>query len=226
MNILITGASGAIGTAITKIFAKKEHKLFLQYNKNLPTLIPQNATAIKCDLRNENEVIALFEQIKFADIVVNNAGISSFSLLQDLSLEEWNNMFAVNLTSAFLCSKLAIPHMVRQKFGHIINISSIWGEVGASCEVCYSASKSGLIGFTKALAKELAPSNILVNCVSPGLIESPMNSHLSEDDIKAFEEEIPLQRQGKAEEVAKIVEFLAEKNSYITGTDIAVNGGL
>lgn len=225
--ILITGASGAIGQEIAKALSNEQ--LILQYNKNIPAYIPENSIAIKCDLRNENEVLTMFESIKKhgeIDVLINNCGISSFSLLQDLSLDEWNNMISVNLSSAFLCAKYSIPNMVKNKRGHIINISSIWGEVGASCEVCYSTTKGGLITFTKALAKELAPSNILVNCVSPGLIESPMNSHLSQEDISSFVAEIPLERQGKASEVADLVKFLAQRNTYITGQNISINGGL
>ncbi len=217
MNVLITGASGAIGQAIAKALCG--HNVILQYNTN------PIANGVKCDLRNEDEVAKMFEQIGDIDVLVNNAGKSSFDLLQDMSLQKWNDIMATNLTSAFLCSKYAIPKMVAKQSGHIINIGSMWGEVGASCEVCYSASKGGLIAFTKALSKELAPSNILVNCISPGIIESPMNARLSEEELEIFKQEIPLARQGKAREVAKLVAFLAEKNTYITGQDIAINGG-
>ncbi len=225
--ILITGASGAIGNAIAR--ALSEHTTILQYNNNKPEFASENSLAIKCDLKNEFEIKAMFEEVSKIgrlDCLINNCGISHFSMFQDISLDDWNNVFAVNMTSAFLCAKYAVPLMLYNKSGSIINISSIWGEIGASCEVCYSASKGALITATKALAKELAPSGILVNCVSPGLIESPMNSHLSDEEIKAFVDEIPLGRQGKAEEVAELVKFLAEKNTYITAQNISINGGL
>ena len=228
LNVLITGSSGTIGTAIAQSLCN--HNLILQYNRNMPKLKSENILCVQCDLRDENSVEKMFLAGEKAfgniDVVVNNCGISEFSLLQDLSLEKWNNMLAVNLTSAFLTSRRAIPNMIKNKKGHIINIGSVWGELGASCEVHYSASKGGLISFTKALAKELAPSNILVNCVSPGLIESEMNKNLTEEDIKDFEQEIPLLRSGKACEVAKLVKFLIESSSYVTGQNISINGGL
>ncbi|MFI3206275.1 MAG: SDR family oxidoreductase [Clostridia bacterium] len=228
LNILITGASGAIGSALAKTFER--YNLILQYNNNKPSFLSENAICVQADLREETQVNNLFDKAeeKFGavDVVINNCGISEFSLLQDLSLEQWKNMFAVNVTSAFLTSKRAIPNMLKNQKGYIINISSIWGEIGASCEVHYSASKGALITFTKALAKELAPSGILVNCVSPGLIESSMNAHLSEDDIKEFESEIPLGRSGKGEEVASLVKYLIESGTYITGQNLSVNGGL
>ncbi len=228
LNILITGSSGEIGQAMAK--ALSNHSLALQYYNNYPEFVPENSVAVKCDLRSEDEVINMFNEINNTlgniDVLINNCGISEFSLLQDLSLEQWNNILAVNLTSAFLCAKNVIPNMVKNQYGHIINISSVWGEVGASCEVHYSTAKGGLIAFTKALAKELAPSNILVNCVSPGLIDSKMNSRLSKEEYDEFVSDIPLNRAGNAQEVALLVRFLVQDNTYITGNNFSINGGL
>lgn len=230
--ILITGGSGDIGQAIAKAFDNEYESNYVitQYHNNYPKYIPKNGFAIKCNLTNEEEIGEMFTEIKskigMPDVLINNAGISEFAMMQDISLKQFNNMIATNLTSAFLCSRFVTASMVQKRSGSIVNISSIWGEIGASCEVHYSTAKGGLIAFTKALAKELAPSGILVNCVSPGLIESKMNSKLSAEDILAFEEEIPLGRSGKPEEVAELVRFLALKNTYITGQNISINGGI
>ncbi|MFI3326379.1 MAG: SDR family oxidoreductase [Clostridia bacterium] len=225
MNIIITGASGGIGLATA--ICLKNHNLALQYNKNPISL--ENQHSYKCNLTKPEEVENMFDKILIdigeIDVLINNAGISEFSVLQDISLENWTNMLNVNLTSAFLCTKKVIPSMLRSGGGHIINVSSIWGQCGASCEAHYSASKGGLIAFTKAMAQELAPSNILVNCICPGLIETDMNKNLSKDDIDAFVSEIPLGRAGKPDEIAKAIEFLINQ-SYITGQVLAINGGL
>lgn len=226
--VLITGASGDIGQAIARSF--DGDCMILQYLNNCPKYIPKNGFAVKCDLTKEDEVAEMFAEIErktgMPDVLINNCGISEFLMLQDTTLQKFNDMIATNLTSAFLCSRFVVPNMVQKKSGSIINISSIWGELGASCEVHYSTAKGGLITFTKALAKELAPSGILVNCVSPGLIESKMNNNLSAQDIASFEEEIPLGRAGKPEEVAELVKFLVKNNTYITGQNIGINGGL
>lgn len=225
MNIVITGASGGIGKATA--ICLSQHNLALQYNNNPISL--ENQHSYKCDLNSQKQIDEMFEKILKdvgdIDVLINNAGMSEFALLQDISLEAWNKMLSVNLSSAFLCTQKVIPSMLKKGAGHIINISSVWGQCGASCEAHYSASKGGLIAFTKAMALELAPSNILVNCICPGLIDTAMNKALSEEDIEEFIKEIPLGRAGKAEEVAKVVEFLINQ-TYITGQVIAVNGGL
>jgi 3-oxoacyl-[acyl-carrier protein] reductase len=189
------------------------------------------AIAIKADSASEEEIVSAVKEVARClggvDILVNNAGISSFSLLQDLSLNEWNECIAVNLTSAFLYSREVIPYMLQKHKGRIINITSMWGLVGASCEVHYSTAKAGLIGFTKALAKELGLSGITVNAIAPGVIETDMNSHLSSEDISALTDETPVGRIGKADEVAKAAIYLAgEDASFITGEIINISGGL
>ena len=168
------------------------------------------------------EICALGESI---DILINNAGISHIGLLQDMSIEEWNQVLNTNLTSAFSCSKYAIPDMITRKQGKIINISSIWGCSGASCEVAYSASKGGLNLFTQALAKELAPSNIQVNAIACGVIDTDMNRCFSEEERSALIEEIPAGRMGSPEEVASLAYSLATASSYLNGQILTLDGG-
>ncbi len=187
------------------------------------------ACAIKADVASENEVKELFAKAKEAvgspDVLINNAGIAKLGLFQDMTSEEWDSLFGVNVKSVFLCCKEAIPYMLNKQSGAIVNISSMWGEVGASCEAAYSASKAAVIGYTKALAKELAPSGIRVNCISPGLIDTDMNSALTEETKEELCQDIPLQRMGKAEEVAEWIYLVATQGTYITGQTISVNGG-
>ena len=239
-NVLITGATGDIGASIAYAFAKNGYNVALHSNtkideaqKRAETLCRAfgiKAVSVKADVSKESEVNAMFETLEKdfgkIEVLVNNAGISLVSMLCDTTTEDWDRVMGINLKGAFLCSKQAMKNMVHNKWGRIINVSSVWGSAGASCEVAYSASKAGLIGFTKALAKELAPSGVTVNAVSPGLIDTKMNSHLSEDDIKTLCDEIPVGRMGKDEEVAHTVLFLASDGaSYITAQNITVDGG-
>ena len=239
-NVLVTGATGNIGSAIAKKMAQKGYNVAIHTNskpekaQQLAFELSQNYKVktewIKADLTDEKSVKDMFDSLEkklgSIDVLVNNAGISSVKMLCDTSLEEWDRVHDVNLKSAFLCSKKASENMVHNKWGRIINISSVWGQVGASCEVAYSSSKAALIGFTKALAKELGPSGITVNCVCPGIIDTQMNDHLSNEEKKAICEEIPVGRMGTSNEVAHAVGFLVdEESSYITGETISVNGG-
>ena len=167
------------------------------------------------------------EKLGKIDILVNNAGISNIGLFMDATIDEWNNILNVNIKGAINCSHNAVKEMVKQKSGSIINISSMWGEVGASCEVIYSASKGAINSFTKALAKELAPSNIRVNAVAPGVIDTEMNGWLSVDERKSLIDEIPMMKFGEVSDVGKLVTFLASENSkYITGQVIKIDGGM
>lgn len=239
-TVLITGASGGIGSAIAKKFASLDYNIVICYNTNekganelLTSLTEMGADAVtvKADVSDENQVENLFSQAEKTfggvDVLINNAGISQIKMINDVTPEEWDKMFAVNAKSAYLCSKRAISYMVRQHFGRIISISSMWGICGASCEVPYSASKAALHGFTKALAKELAPSGITVNCICPGLIDTAMNAHLSEEDLAEFINEIPVMRIGKPEEIAHACAFFADENAgYITSQILAVDGGI
>ncbi|MDE7296186.1 MAG: SDR family oxidoreductase, partial [Clostridia bacterium] len=179
---------------------------------------------LRADVAREQDVSAVFSQISSLDLLVNNAGVCSFAQVQDITAEEYARVMNTNAGGQILCAKYAVKKML-ERGGAIVNISSIWGETGGSCESLYSASKGAVIAFTKALAKELAPSGIRVNCVSPGVIDTEMNARLSKEEKAALAEEIPLGRFGSAEEVARAVLFLAEAE-YITGQVLAINGGL
>jgi 3-oxoacyl-[acyl-carrier protein] reductase len=188
------------------------------------------ALAIKADSSVESEVIlavkTVEEKLGTVDILINNAAISSFSLFTDISYEDWKNIFEVNVDGAFLYSRCVLPAMINKKSGRIINVSSMWGITGSSCEVHYSTTKAAIIGMTKALAKEVGPSGITVNCIAPGVIDTEMNAKLSQEDIEALADETPLMRIGKPEEVAETAYFLAgEGAAFITGEVINVNGG-
>jgi 3-oxoacyl-[acyl-carrier protein] reductase len=188
------------------------------------------ALAIKADSSSEEDVLravnTIAERLGNVNILINNAAISSFSLFTDITLEEWNKAFSVNVNGAFLYSKAVLPAMIREKQGRIINISSMWGITGSSCEVHYSATKAALIGMTKALAKEVGPSGITVNCIAPGVIDTDMNKALSDEDMASLSDETPLMRIGKPSEVADAALFLAsDKASFITGEVLNVNGG-
>ncbi|MBE5760632.1 MAG: SDR family oxidoreductase [Clostridiales bacterium] len=235
-TVLITGGSRGIGKAIAREFAQNGWRVAISYNKNessafeLAEEFPGQIAAIKADLKNISDTQALFvkakESIGVIEVLVNNAGISMQKMINDTTYEDWREMMAVNLDSAFLLSKLALLDMISQKSGRIINISSMWGQVGASCEVAYSASKAGLIGFTKALAQEVGPSGITVNCIAPGVIDTDMNSMHSKETISELVDMTPMCRLGTPCDVAKTAFFLAgEGASFITGQVIGVSGG-
>ncbi len=233
-TVLITGGSRGIGKAMVELFCSSGYAVAFTYKSSEEEAKAlQKATgafAIRADSASETQVM---EAVRLArhelgsiDCLINNAGVSSFSLFTDLTLDDWNSHLAVNLTGAFLYSKAVIPCMLEKKQGRIINITSMWGITGSSCEVHYSTAKAGLIGMTKALAKELGPSGITVNAIAPGLIDTDMNKSLTAEDIKAIEDETPLMRIGGADEVARVALFLAgEGSSYITGEVINVSGG-
>lgn len=237
MNVLITGISRGIGKAIALEFAKNKYNIIgcaksdfngLSDTKNLVTYYGVDSYIELCDISNEEKIKKFIyestNKLGGIDILINNAGISYIGLLQDMSILEWNNIINTNLTSAFLMSKYVIPYMLKKQNGHIINISSVWGNIGASMEVAYSASKGGLNTFTKALAKELAPSNILVNTISPGFIDTEMNKNFEKEELEAIFEEIPLGRAGKTSEVADLVYKIAT-SKYLTGQIITIDGG-
>lgn len=235
---LITGASRGIGSAAALALAAGGYDLAICCTSNIEALsnvkkeaeaLGARCLALQADVANSAACAHIFQEIEKSlgsvDVLINNAGISRIGLLQDLSFEDWNRLIAVNLSGVFYCCKLAIPGMVRKKQGKIINISSVWGVCGASCEAAYSATKGGINALTKALAKELAPSNIQVNAVACGAIDTEMNQWMSEEDLIALVDEIPAGRLGKAEEVADLVYHLGYKNSYLTGQVIGLDGG-
>ena len=230
---IVTGSSRGIGAEIVKTLSKNGYNVVLNYNKskNLAENIAKdfsNVTIFKADVSKYEEVKSLidFTIKKFGkiDLLVNNAGIDLVKTITDTTIEDFDNVLKTNLYSAFYTSKEVSNYMINQKSGHIINISSIWGLTGASCEMAYSVSKAGLDAMTKSLAKELGLSNIRVNSIAPGIIDTEMNSFLSEDEKNELYNEIPLKRMGTPLDVASCIIFL-ENNPYITGQVIQVNGG-
>ena len=211
---VVTGASGGIGAEIAKRLAQDGFSVALIYNRNAEKA---QKTAIEAIERDFGEI----------SVLVNNAGISEQKLLTDITDSDWENMISTNLSGAFYFCRAVLPYFIHRKSGRIINVSSMWGETGGSCEVHYSAAKAGLIGLTKALAKEVAPSGITVNAVSPGVINTEMVTKLGKDTVDMLREEIPVMRLGTPEDVANAVSFLADdKSSYITGQVLSVNGGI
>ena len=236
-TVVITGGSKGIGAAMVILFARKGYNVVIGYNDSYQlakmlssSLCSQgySVTPIKVNVTNRLETDILIKEAVYkygaVDILINNAGVAFSGLITDTDEFDSERIFDINLKGVFNCCKSVTPVMVNQKCGKIINISSMWGQVGASCEVAYSAAKAGVIGLTKALAKELGWSGIRVNCVSPGVIDTPMNAHFSEEEMSAMQEEIPMGRIGTSDDVANAVVFLVE-NDYVTGVDLPVNGG-
>lgn len=235
--VLITGASRGIGRETAKYLAKKGYTVIANYNKS-----EQKAKELQHELEKENCSIDIFKadvskreevrkMIEFVinkyhriDVLINNAGISEFKMFTDVTDEDWEKMINNNLYSCFVVTQEALTNMIHNKKGSIINISSVWGVVGASCESVYAVSKAGIDAMTKSLAKELGPSNIRVNSIAPGIINTDMNSKLSMQEIKNIEDEIPLQKIGKSTDIAKCIEWLI-KDEYTTGQIISINGG-
>ncbi|MBQ6825485.1 MAG: 3-oxoacyl-ACP reductase FabG [Clostridia bacterium] len=239
-TVIVTGASKGIGAATAILFAQKGYNVVINYNESYESasLLCNSLTANgysvmmqKANVANKLEVDLMVKETLYKygslDILVNNAGVAFQGLTSETDEIDFDRIIDVNLKGVFNCCKAVIPSMVSRQSGKIINISSMWGQVGASCEVAYSASKAGVIGLTKALAKELAPSGITVNAIAPGLIETNMNSNLTIEELSDFVSTIPLGRMGSADEIAAAIEFLAsDKADYITGQVLGVNGGL
>lgn len=238
-TILITGASRGIGKSTALLFASKGYHVFLNCRTSLEALKEVetqinasgkgSCTLVPGDVGSSEDVEEIFTEISrhcdALDVLVNNAGIAHLGLLMDMSNEEWNRVIQTNLSSVFYCCRAALPGMISRKSGTIINISSIWGVTGASCEAAYSASKSGVNGLTRALAKELAPSNIQVNAVACGVIDTVMNGQLDEQERSELENEIPMGRFGTPKEVAEIIWNIATAPPYMTGQVIGIDGG-
>ena len=235
--IIVTGASRGIGREIAKTLSRENNKVIACYNNS-----EKEATILKEELEKENKKIDIIKgdiskredckkiveyvinKYKKIDVLINNAGISTYNLFTDITDEEWNRTINTNLNSVFYMSQETVKYMIKQKEGSIINISSIWGIVGASCEVAYSVSKAGIDGMTKALAKELGPSNIRVNSIAPGLIDTEMNNDLTKEELDNIINETPLCKIGKPEDIAKCIKWLVE-DEFTTGQVISINGG-
>lgn len=239
-TVLITGASRGIGAQAARTFAQAGYRVALNYCHSQQEaqalqmeLNQQGAQvlAVQADVQNRSEVDRMIAQIEAQlgsiDILVNNAGIAQQKLFTDLTEAEWDAMFGVNMKGMFHCTQAVLPGMIRRQCGTVVNVSSMWGVSGASCEVHYSASKAAVIGFTKALAKEVGPSHIRVNCVAPGVISTDMNAALSEETLTQLKDETPLCTLGTPQDIANVILFLAsEKSAFITGQTITVDGGM
>ena len=238
-NVLITGASRGIGRSTAILFAQNGYHVFLNCNKSVEELKqvqeeiekhhPKAVTLVPGNVGNPPDVRSIFREIyshcDSLDVLINNAGIAHIGLLMDLTDEEWQQIIDTNLSSVFYCCREAVPKMVSKKSGRIINISSMWGTVGASCEAAYSASKSGIHGLTRALAKELAPSGISVNAIACGVIDTVMNAQLDEAERQSLAEEIPAGRFCSPEEIAEVIWQTVNTPAYMTGQIIGVDGG-
>ncbi|MEK3734641.1 MULTISPECIES: elongation factor P 5-aminopentanone reductase [Paenibacillus] len=239
MTVLVTGASRGIGAAIAERFASVRMNVVLHYRNSHEAA---NEVARRCmahgakvmtvsaDLSDKEQIVRMREKLEAhgmePDILVNNAGVSHYGLLSDVTEEEWDSLMSINLKGLFMCTQTFMGRMVSQRFGRIINVSSVWGMSGASCEVLYSTSKGGVNAFTKALAKELAPSGVTVNAVAPGAVDTSMLDHLEPEDIRLLQEEIPAGRLAQPDEISSLVYFLAlPESGYITGQIISPNGG-
>lgn len=237
---LITGASRGIGAATARLLARRGCAVAINYNHSEAQALAlvdeltregHTAIAVQADVSDRAQVQKMVDNVleNFCqlDILICNAGISRSGLLSDLTESQWREIFSVNLDGVFHCCQAALPHFIHRKAGRIVTVSSMWGQVGASCEVAYSASKAAVIGFTKALAQELGPSGITVNCVAPGVIDTEMNACYSPEDLAALADETPLGRLGTPEEVARSIAFLASPEaSFFTGQVLAPNGGI
>jgi len=241
-TVLITGASRGIGSEIARRFAQNGDKVAVNYFRHeeraaaLVQEINQRypnhpAIAVCADVADPAQVRQMFQQVKSifgaVEVLVNNAGIAQQKLFTDITEQDWDSMFGVDVKGVFHCCQCALPDMIHSKEGKIINISSMWGQVGASCEVHYSAAKAAVIGLTQALAKEVGPSHIQVNCIAPGVIDTEMNGHLDAQTIEELKQETPLGVIGTTKDIANAVLFLAsEKADFITGQVLGVNGGM
>ena len=235
--IIVTGASRGIGREISRELAKKGYIIIANYNKSEKQILELKEKLekekIKIDIfkadvskRKETQQLVKYAIKKYGkiDVLINNAGISQIKEFTQITDEDWNNMININLNSVFYMTQEVCKNMIHNKNGCIINMSSIWGQIGASCESHYSVSKAGIDAITKSLAKELGPSNIRVNSIAPGIIDTEMNKNLSSEDLKSIKEEIPLEKIGKAKDIEKCIEWLID-DEYTTGQIISINGG-
>ncbi|MCQ6557852.1 elongation factor P 5-aminopentanone reductase [Paenibacillus mendelii] len=239
MTVLVTGGSRGIGAAIARRFAAESMNVVIHYMKSHEAAnetarscmkLGANVMTVTADIRSKEQLLRMREKLEqhgmVPDIIVNNAGIAHYGMLADVTEEDWEDVMSVNLKGMFLCTQIFMPQMIAQRYGRIINVSSIWGMSGASCEVLYSTTKGGMNAFTKALAKELAPSGVTVNAVAPGAVDTVMLDNLDADEKTALESEIPVGRFAQPDEIASLVYFLSlPESAYITGQIISPNGG-
>ncbi len=239
-TVLITGSSRGIGRAIALKLAEGDYNIVINYKErkdkadevvDIIRSMGKDCIAIGADVSDYSQVEKMFDKIfdRFGkvDILVNNAGISVYGLLQDITIDDWHNVYGTNVNGMFYCTKLASPKMISQKYGKIINISSMWGIVGAACESLYASTKGAINSFTKSIAKELAPSGITANVVAPGVVLTDMLGQLGEEALEIVRQETPLNRHSEPEEIAEVVDFLlSEKGDFFTGQIISPNGGL
>ncbi len=227
-NVLITGGSRGIGAAAVRLFTKQGYRVYFLYEKNdvaaAAVSRETGAVNIRCDVADEKQVNAAFSELPPIDILINNAGIAHYGLIDQISVADWRRVFAVHVDGAFFCIRAVLPAMIHAKNGCIINISSMWGQVGASCEVSYSAAKGALLAMTKALAQELGPSGIRVNAIAPGVIQTDMCSTVSSEILEELRNQTPIERLGRPEDVANAMLYLAEAD-FVTGQILPVNGG-
>lgn len=227
-QVLITGGSRGIGAAAVRLFAGMGYAVSFLYEKNhaaAQALANETgANAICCDVSDREAVLRAVSALNDVDILINNAGICHYGLISQITPEEWNRIFAVNVGGVYNCVNAVLPFMLQRQAGCIINVASMWGQVGASCEAAYSASKGAVIALTKALAQELGPSGIRVNCVSPGVIPTDMTKNVSEEVLRELAEQTPIGKNGTTEDVAQAFLYLAEA-PFVTGQNLAVNGG-
>ena len=227
-HVLVTGGSRGIGAATVRAFVRAGYAVSFFYEKNVGAAealaAETGATAIRCDVANTQAVEEAVASLPPVDVLVNNAGISHVGLISQISPEQWDRLFAVNVKGIYNTVRAVLPAMLERQAGAVVNVSSMWGQAGASCEAAYSATKGAVIALTQALARELGPSGIRVNAVSPGVIDTEMNAHLSPDDQAVLAAETPLERIGAPEEVAEAILYLAEAK-FVTGQNLPVNGG-
>lgn len=228
MNILITGGSRGIGAAAVRLFCARGDRVWFLYEKRheqARELSRQTgAAAICCDVADEQAVLAAFSQLPPLDALICNAGIAHYGLISEITPDEWRRIFAVNVDGIFHCVRAALPGMLRKQAGAIVTVSSMWGQVGASCEAAYSATKGAVIALSKALAQELGPSHIRVNAICPGVIQTDMCANVAPEILESLREQTPIERLGTPEDIAQAMAFLVDA-PFITGQALGVNGG-
>lgn len=228
MHVVISGGSRGIGAAAVRVFCARGDAVVFLYEKDHESAArvaaQTGARAICCDVADEQAVQAAFREIPDVDVLINNAGISDYGLISEISPARWRRLFAVHVDGAFFCVRAALPHMLRRQSGCIVNVSSMWGQVGASCECAYSAAKAALLGLTKALAQELGPSHIRVNAIAPGVIQTDMAKDVQPEILEELRLQTPLETLGRAEDVAQAMVYLADA-PFVTGQVLGVNGG-